>query len=192
MTRFLRSLAIRVKRLRAALAAGAVTALSAAAALAQPAPAESRNELRPLVSWSGWDSRITQREYHRVMDAESWARLWQQHAGPAPRDATGAPQIPTVSFEACMVIAIFAGTGVNSSGIEIISITEDERRLRIRFDQRSYQTMSAGPEDRGRQVSDYGIFVLPRSGKEVVLEENVQRLIGEPPNWKERHRFAAR
>ncbi len=192
MTRFSRSLAIRVKRLPAALVAAGAAALAAVAARAPSAAAEPRTDPRPLVSWSGWDSRVTQRAYHRVADAESWARVWEQHAGPPQRDATGAPQIPTVNFEACMVIAIFAGAGVNSSGVEIVSITEDEDRLLVRFDQRSYQTMSSGPEDRGRKVTDYGIFVLPRCDKEVVLEENVQGLIGAPPKWKERQRFAAR
>jgi len=37
----------------------------------------------------------------------------------------------------------------------------------------------------------YGMFVLPRTDKPIVLFENVQGLIGEPPIWKEKHRFAA-
>lgn len=37
----------------------------------------------------------------------------------------------------------------------------------------------------------YGMFVLPRTDKPVVLFENVQGLIGEPPIWKERQRIPA-
>ncbi len=35
----------------------------------------------------------------------------------------------------------------------------------------------------------YGFFVLPRSPKPVVLEENVQSLLGEPPVWREQARL---
>jgi hypothetical protein len=45
---------------------------------------------------------------------------------------------------------------------------------------------TAGPDGGGEQVTVYGFFVLPRSSKTVVLEENVQNYIGGKPVWKER------
>jgi hypothetical protein len=43
-----------------------------------------------------------------------------------------------------------------------------------------------GPNGGGVQATVYGFFVLPRSSKTVVLEENVQNYLGQPPEWKER------
>jgi len=34
-----------------------------------------------------------------------------------------------------------------------------------------------------------GFFVIPRTDRSIVLEEDVQNLLGKPPVWKERARF---
>ena len=60
----------------------------------------------------------------------------------------------------------------------------------LRFEDKGYQTMSrVGEGHHGNQVTVYGFFVLPRSSKTVVLEENVQNIIGEKPVWKEQIRL---
>jgi hypothetical protein len=85
-----------------------------------------------------------------------------------------------------MVVAVFQGNDVNSAGLKAVAILEEKDRLVLRFQNKSYQTMGYGQVDEGERVTVYGFFVLPRSSKTVVLEENVQNIIGQPPVWKER------
>ena len=58
-----------------------------------------------------------------------------------------------------------------------------------RRNRRGYQT--AGPDGGGKRATPYGIFVLPRSDKELVVEEGVRTLKNEPPKWNELARFTA-
>jgi hypothetical protein len=51
------------------------------------------------------------------------------------------------------------------------------------------RTKPMGPGGGGKEVAVYGFFVFPRSGKAVVLEENVQSYLGQPPVWKEQVRW---
>ncbi|MGQ0613093.1 MAG: hypothetical protein ACT4PV_05075 [Planctomycetaceae bacterium] len=41
------------------------------------------------------------------------------------------------------------------------------------------------------RATAYGFCVLPRSEKVLVVEEDVQGIIGASPKWKERARFVA-
>ena len=82
-----------------------------------------------------------------------------------------------------MAIAIFLGKTWNSRGVSA-TVSEDDERVRVRFDSISYQTIGGADH-----VTPYGVLVIPRSAKEVVLEENVQGLIGGEPVWKVRARF---
>jgi hypothetical protein len=45
------------------------------------------------------------------------------------------------------------------------------------------------PNGGGRPVTAYGFFVLPKADKTVILEENIQNLLGNPPAWQERIRW---
>ena len=143
------------------------------------------------VALSGDDSRCTERSYHRVTSMQEWVQIWQKHkTGEASReydlyfDELG---LPLVDFDGYMVIAIFQGSGWNNAGLKAVSITEEEDRVLFRFDNKTFQT--AGPDGGGRKVTVYGFFVIPRSSKAVVLEENVQDILGDPPEWQERTRF---
>ena len=59
----------------------------------------------------------------------------------------------------------------------------------FRFDDRSFQTAGPAPEGGRVRARPYGIFVLPRSDKALVLEENIQHLKNEPPKGREVARF---
>lgn len=145
----------------------------------------------PCVVLTGADSHVTERGYHRITSLNDWAKLWQTHKGANDGeqydlfyDPLG---LPLVDFDNYMVIAIFQGGGWNSAGLNAISVSEEQERIFFRFDDRSYQT--AGPNGGGKQVNVYGFFVIPRSPKPVIVEENVQGLKGKPAEWKERITF---
>ena len=167
-----------------------------------------QGENKPLVSLSGAQTKIEGRSYHRLTDVEEFQGLYMRHLGHKAEefdDYYNTHGVPIVNFERCMVIAILQGDSFNSAGVYVHSVEEDDERILVRFDDRSYQTSGGFREDRAlvegvpdpdklgdggrQQVRAWGMFVLPRSAKAVVLEENVQGIIGQPPEWKERERF---
>jgi hypothetical protein len=154
------------------------------------AAAEEKQDARPYVTLAGPKSLVDAREYHRILAREELVTAWLRHKGIDPAKHSeyhNEAGVPDVDFERCMVVAVFGGEGVNSAGIYAVSLSEEKDRVLLRFDHRSYQS---GPE--GNRVTPFGFFFVPRSAKELVLEENVQNLIGGAPVWKERARFGAR
>lgn len=150
--------------------------------------------LAPLVTWSGPDSTIKEATFQRVIDDAAWLKLWEKHTGrAAQRDNIGRPFIPKINFERCMVVAIFQGARVNCNGVVVESVIVAPDRIVFRFDVSGYQTAAAFDDRSGRggavDSTPFGIFVMPRSSKSLVIEENVQDLKDHPPQWKERARF---
>ena len=148
--------------------------------------------VRPCVTITGAYSHVSERSYHRITSEEQWTRVWQKHKGQKEDERYDLYYnplgLPFVDFDGYMVIAIFQGSSWNSAGLKAVSISEEVNRIVFRFDDKSYQT--AGPDGGGKKVTVYGLFVVPRSAKAVILEENVQGLIGKPPVWKERITFS--
>ena len=89
-----------------------------------------------------------------------------------------------VDLARCEVVALFRGDSINSCGLRVGSVTEDGDTVVVRFDDISFQTMSSGGKDGGDRVVPYAFIILPKSEKTIVLEENVQSIIGGPPQWK--------
>ena len=148
----------------------------------------------PCVALTGADSHVSERGYHRITSLNDWTRLWQKHKGQKgdeQYDLYYNPLgLPLVDFDRYVVIVIFQGRGWNSAGLNAVSVSEEQERIVFRFDDKSYQTVGpVGSNGGGKQVTVYGFFVIPRSPKPVILEENVQRLIGKPAEWKERITF---
>ncbi len=155
---------------------------------AAPPEATASSDPAVLVAWQGPDSAVTEPGYFRVGRQEDWVKLWEKHIGkPAQRDNVGRPFMPRVNFDRCMVVAIFKGDGWNSNGVTIESVSQDDERILLRFDESTFQT--AGVDGGGVKCRAFGIFVLPRSDKPVVIEENVQGLKDHPDKWKERARL---
>ena len=62
-------------------------------------------------------------------------------------------------------------------------------RFLVRIDNRWYSTVRrAGTPEPGK-LTPYGFFVLPRTEKEIVVEEAVYRSKNDPPTVQERARF---
>src|SRR5262249_1081865 len=91
-----------------------------------------------------------------------------------------------VDFETLMVIAVFRGRGAFCSGCEVDSIDEDSGRLTLRVRENGYQTGSWADRsflDRGLSAKAWGVFVLPRSNKQIVLEGDTRQFISDQPKW---------
>jgi hypothetical protein len=146
----------------------------------------------PCVVITGADSHVAQRRYQRITSADKWTRVWQEHKGQKPTgqyDLFYDPlTLPQVDFDRYMVIAVFQGSGWNNAGLRAFSLADEDTRILLRFANKSYQT--GGADGGGKKVTAYGFFVVPRSAKPVVLEENAQQYKrGKPPVWEERITF---
>jgi hypothetical protein len=146
---------------------------------------------RPYVTLAGAESRIEKNGYFRIDTMEKWIALWLEHTGAEKNPHYGmyynTAGVPEIDFEKCLVIAIFGGSGWNSAGKQSITYEEGKNHILFRFDDKSFQT--AGPDGGGKRVTPFGFFVFPASDKPVIVEENVQGLIGGKPVWKERARI---
>jgi hypothetical protein len=147
---------------------------------------------RPLMTLTGSDSQIKERSYNRIMSEDEWIKIWQRHKGvrvSKDYDLFYNPLgLPDINFEKCMVIAAFQGSSWNSAGLRAISVHEEKDRILLRFVSKDYQT--GGPGGGGKQVTVYGFFLLPRSDKTVVVEEEQRFLDPRVPTlWQERATF---
>jgi hypothetical protein len=160
---------------------------------AAPAAEKGWTGKQPLVSFIGSYSAERLAGITLHTDQESWEKVWARHKGEkVEKDSYGEAIAPEIDFSACVAVAIFGGQAVNSRGLYVVGIEESPERVLLRFDSRSYQTASFGDKpDRGNAVTPYGLFVIPRTAKPLVIEEDTQGLIGQPPIWTERARFPA-
>ena len=153
------------------------------------APAGEKQLARPYVTLTGARSAINTADYHRVTAQKELTTVWLKHVGidaAKHSDYYNKAGVPLVDFERCMVVAVFGGRRINSAGLHVVSLVEEKDRVLLRFNHRSYQS---GAE--GDHVTPFAFFFVPRCGKPLVLEENVQNLLGGAPKWKERARFDA-
>jgi hypothetical protein len=147
---------------------------------------------KPCVEWVGAHSKILEKGFQRVRTQEDWDALWHRHTGVNAQFAHSKDAYPPrIDFSRFEVIAFFRGPATNTDGEEVVSIGEVGDALRIRFDSITYQTMSVSGPDHGEKCEPFGIWVIDRTSKPIVIEENVQGLLNQPPKWKEQRRFEA-
>ncbi len=151
-------------------------------------------EYLPAVGFWGADSKREKADHRRVMTRDEWIKVWLEHVGvdrSRHSDHRNKAGVPEIDFKRRMVLAIFRGRMKNSAGVRVVSITESADRIVVRLGDRAYSS-----EEPGRDVTPYGFFVLRRSSKLLVLEENVQSrrgkrgLRGGEPIWKVRAHFS--
>jgi hypothetical protein len=140
-----------------------------------------KSDLKPLVIINGADSRNAKPSLQVIRSTEEWKRVWAAHRGVAEgvADRFGMD----VDFDRCMVVAIFRGARKSTHGIEISSTSDFGELIRIRCSDLTYQT--AGKGNDAPPNTPYAFVVLTKSKKNVIVEANVQRYLGQPPVWKE-------
>ncbi len=161
--------------------------------LATQPGALSIRQHKPLVAWIGKDSARTEKGTLLVSTQEDWDRLWSQHRGDPALDDSARPWI---DFDEITVLALFGGRTSQCRGEGIHTIEELEDCVRIRCWSMSY-SIGLGPgadlEELTRPVNSFGIFLLPRFDKPIVIERwfyDHKLAPGEPePAWTEVARF---
>ena len=144
---------------------------------------------KPAVWWLGSDSKVETGRIELIADAARWEAVWKEHRGDrVEKNANGFETWPQVDFATQCVLAVFDGKGKNSNGFFPAGIEDLGSHVRLRYDEGAFQTASFNGPDSGIATTSYGFMVFPRPVKTLVLEENVQNLIGGPAEWKERKR----
>ena len=159
----------------------ALTILAASLFAAQNGRRSEQEALRPAVAWHGQLSSVPGPRYVRITTGPAWMSLWREHIGDRVSLATSDALRPGINFDDYMVVGIFTGKQLGKGGVFPVSIADEGGLIRLRFE----HTLAA-TRDR-QEVLPYGIFVLPRSPKPIVFEENVSDF-GQQAVWKERQR----
>jgi len=151
-------------------------------------------EVLPAVQFVGQDSKIAQPRFVLAKDEDAWLKIWTEHTGAAAGQSPPARHAaPKVDFSRYMVVGIFDGAGVNTDGLIAQSVLVRDDVVRIRFETSSFQTFSSGPgRDQGVKTSCYGMWVIEKSDKPIVLERGMQQLKNQPMQWKEVKRLDAK
>lgn len=163
--------------------------------------ADLPREVIPVVVWTGTDSQQTKESFVRCCSATDWQATWAAHLG--YKKYTHPPACPDVDFQSYMVIAVFRKT----SDIRVSEVVEEGECVHFRYHPCGNQTVfvpspGSGPVkilEAGRSEVDpnkpyllsFAFAVLPRCNKVIIVEEDVQDVIGNPPVWKERTTFPA-
>jgi hypothetical protein len=171
-----------------------LAALYGASAQQRAAPQLEENTGGAVVSWIGAHSKIVERKFERIRSQEEWENLWHTHTGEGKKFKDPVYAFPPrIDFKRCEVVAFFRGRATNHDGEEMVSIAPGaDGSVLLRFDSLGYQTAAPpGQVDHGVACEPFGIWVIDRTDKPIVIEENVQSLIGQPPKWNEQHRFEA-
>jgi hypothetical protein len=147
-------------------------------------------ETRPYVTLAGAHSHIENPEQSRITTEKDLTALWLRHVGRDPEkpysEFHNEAGVPDVDFGQCMVVAVFAGRTTNAVGVYPASVAEDDEKVVLRFAVRSYQS---GPKP--DEASPFGVFVLKRSRKPLVLEQGHYTLDGAPTRWEAVAHFPA-
>ena len=168
-------------------------------ALAAPLPQQVENKndqpagrpVRPFVSWMGPGSAVESAQVVRANTEADWHALWARHMGEkVTKNRFEQVDAPKIDFEQCCVVMVLRGKTFNSDGTRYIAGGETDAQILLRIDEQSYQTASFNGSGGAVDCTPFGIFVLPRTTKPIVVEDNVQGLIGKPPIWKEIARLA--
>ena len=114
----------------------------------------------PSSQWRGTDSKIDQREYDRIVNQAEWESLWRRHTG-----RNESP--PFIDFARQMAVAVFSQGAQGDAPIFAKAVSGKDA---IVF----YFTGGAVQQEQGATIGmahPYGIYVLPRSAKKLVLKE---------------------
>lgn len=169
------------------------------------APAVRPKSIKPVINWTGTDSKVAKESFARCSSQKEWEVTWLNHQ--ADKNGEYSQKCPEVDFDSCMVIAVFHGKSYENTGIEVLAVNEDRDCVRVRYRPATYQVAfsfppvtfgeSAGESPKQREgggektlkrpydTQSYVFIVLPKSPKPVILEEDLRDRLDGPSVWYE-------
>jgi hypothetical protein len=145
--------------------------------------------IAPLMEISGSDSRITDRSTRLIGNADEWRQLWQKHTGKENSKDTIQEGMPRLNFDRCIVVAIFQGKQHSNLGVVAKSVEERPEAIVLRVENRWFGSRTRLGDPPPQKMTPYGFIVLPRTTKEILLEEAVASSKQYPQTFEERSRF---
>jgi hypothetical protein len=148
---------------------------------------ETPRKLKPVMVWTGTDSKQAKESFTRCCSQKDWEVSWHKHQGGDGQ--ANHRTCPEIDFDSYMVIVIFHGKSSQNIGINIVDVFEDKESFHVRYKPLWYQIgilLGANLDQKQLDTQSYVFIVLPKSQKAIVLEENVSGVIVGPPIWKER------
>ncbi len=113
-----------------------------------------------LVSWMGHSSNIQETQFLRITKDADWEALWKHHSA-------GSTDTPYINFTDTMVVAVFLPVVTFGYGVFISPPEEDEKQITIAYGIYGYPVNKQVLTAKG---TIYGIFVIPRSTKRLVIQ----------------------
>lgn len=173
-----------------ALAAAAITSLATSA---RPTPRAAEPAGRALLVLTGHDAQIAAPLYTLARSQEILNKEWEQVMGDGgPRAAQGWPLVPDIDFDRCEALLIAGGPSTNTNGYRVVDVIEFDDAVIVRVEAYSFQTASFDGRDRGVPANPWALILIPNTPKTILIEENVQSLIGRDPIWEQRNAFPGR
>ncbi len=152
---------------------------------AVPQERNGKVAVKPLVTLHGENSKIAEPRFVRITSEKDWQALWYEHKNGSPDCQHFDYTDMEIDFEKMMVVAVFGGKVGMTSGYPFDSGFEDRKRIILRICTLGYQLLNpdAKAVERAFRSQPWGIYVFPRSDKEIVLERDDRRLLTQPPKW---------
>jgi hypothetical protein len=139
-------------------------------------------KIDPLMTLKGRYSNIASARIQRVTSDQEWQALRKLHKQGQGSANTFGDDLDIVQpeFDKQMAVAVFEGADQGGAGYRAYLINEDHERIVIRLALQGHQTI-VGVND---ATQAWGIFVVPRSEKEIVVERDVRDTMDAPPKWQ--------
>lgn len=109
--------------LAASLAIFSIAAPSASADLRKVKP------IKPLVVFTGLDSKVKEASLLRITTRDEWYRVWSAHSGTS--DGSWSDYAPEIDFDRCMVVAVLRGLEPCVNRIRFDAAFESDDALHI-------------------------------------------------------------
>ncbi len=160
---------------------------------AMTVPAPTKDTL-PAVQFVGHNSKITTPRVVLAEDQPTWTLLWCEHVG---LDASVTPPtrhlVPKIDFTRYVVVGVFGGEMTNTDGEVAEGVVISDDAVRIRYVSSTFQTSSfGGNADPGVKTAPFGLWVIEKIKKPIVIEQGTRGLKDSPLSWKEVKRFEAK
>jgi hypothetical protein len=150
---------------------------------------EKEKAVKPLFALDGRESKNTKAGYHRIESPEAWKALWLRHNIGTEKPEKIPVTMPQaeVDFSQCMVVAVFQGKGELCDGYKVHSVLETDENITVRIQARSFAVGGTTVPE----TAAWGIFVLPRSAKLLLIELDTRSEKTDPPKWTKVAEFKA-
>jgi hypothetical protein len=79
-----------------------------------------------------------------------------------------------------MVVGVFQGQGVKCTGVTPWRILDCQDTLEVFVAGQYYQSLGGS-----HPAAAYGLFIVPKLAKRLLVKDNIQGYIGAPPLWKQ-------